>query len=175
VKRIAFAWVAPAAISGTKAVGQALTLPRTTRSRSSTYSISRLAGFATILSSLTFLLFYCSPALAQSQPLDQLPRKSNLPDAPVPSLRSAPQPQQQTYGTVSGRVVDQTGTGVAGANVKLMCDQGSVIQEAQSDDDGQFTFARVSPGALQLTIAAQGFATQMISGTLLSGEDYVFP
>ena len=122
-----------------------------------------------------FLLFPCSPASAQSQPPAQLRGESTLPDAPVPSLPAAALAQQPTHGTVSGRVVDQTGTGVVGADVKLMCDEGSVIQNVQSDDDGQYTFAHVSPGPVQLTIAADGFATQTNSGTLLSGENYLFP
>src|SRR5208283_1470874 len=79
------------------------------------------------------------------------------------------------YGTVSGRVVDQTGNGIVGADVKLMRDQEPVIQEVQSDDDGQFTFSHVFPGPLQLTIVAEGFATQVISSTLRSGENYVSP
>jgi Carboxypeptidase regulatory-like domain len=178
VKRIAFGVVGLVAISVfvTNVVGKALTLPRATRRKSSTHLLSRLLAPATILSCLTFLLFFCSAALAQSQqPLDQPPGEFNLPDAPEPSPRTGGQSQQQKYGTVSGRVVDQTGTGVAGAEVKLIRDQESIIQEVQSDDDGQFAFAHVSPGPLQLTIVAEGFATQVISSTLRSGENYLFP
>jgi hypothetical protein len=40
---------------------------------------------------------------------------------------------------------------------------------------GQFAFAHVSPGSLQLTIAAEGFATQVISSTLRSGENNLCP
>ena len=58
--------------------------------------------------------------------------------------------------------------------MKLMCDQESVIQEAQSDEDGRFTFTDVSYGPLQLTIVAEAFATQTITSTLGSGEN-VFP
>jgi len=137
-------------------------------------AISRLPVLTT-LSFLTFVVFYCSPALAQSQPLGRPPGAVNLPVALEPSLQAAAQSQQQTYGTVSGRVVDQTGHGVAGADSTLMRDQESVIQEVQPDDDGQFTFAHVSPGPLQLRIVAEGFTAQMVSGTLLFGENYVFP
>jgi hypothetical protein len=168
LKRIAFALVAPPAIAGTKANDQALNLP-------SSHLISHAPEFATILSCLMILLFFCFPAVAQLHPIAQQPRESNLPDAPKPSLGAAAQSQQQTYGTVSGRVVDQTGNGVAEASVKLMRDGESVIQEVQSDNDGQFTFVHVSPGPLQLTIVAEGFATQMISGALRSGENYIFP
>jgi hypothetical protein len=126
------------------------------------------------LSPPTFLLFFSAPAHAQ-QPVDQLRKSSDLPNAPEASPDAAAKPQQQVYCTVSGRVVDPSGNGVAGADVKLMRDQESVIQEGQSDEDGQFTFAHVSPGPLQLTIVAEGFTSQMISGTLRSGENCSLP
>jgi hypothetical protein len=75
-------------------------------------AISRLPVLTT-LSFLTFVVFYCSPALAQSQPLGRPPGAVNLPVALEPSLHAAAQSQQQTYGTVSGRVVDQTAVSLA--------------------------------------------------------------
>jgi hypothetical protein len=174
LKKIAFA---PAAIPvfGTKAVDQALALRSVARRESSSHLNSHSLGIAMILSWLMFPFFFWSPAFAQSEPVAQQPRKFNLPDAPEPPLGAAAQPQQQTYGRVSGTIVDQTGKGVAGADVKIMRDQESIIDEVQSDDDGQFTFAHVSPGPLLLTIVAEGFSTQMISGALRPGEDYLFP
>lgn len=158
---------------GTKAVGQALILLRATRRPSSTYLISRSLVAATILSSLVFLLFYGSSALAQSAPPGQLPREFDLLIAAEPAPLG--EPQQQMYAIVRGRVVDQTGNGVAGALVKLTRDEESVIQEVECDEDGQFIFVHVSPGPLQLTIAAEGFATETVSNTLRPGENYVFP
>ncbi|HWY45628.1 MAG TPA: carboxypeptidase-like regulatory domain-containing protein [Candidatus Sulfotelmatobacter sp.] len=172
--KVIFAIVDVAAVFGTNEVGQALILPSATRRKTSAHLISRSLILAAILSCLMFPLFFCSPALAQSQPPDHRPGQLNVPDEPKPSSPATAQPAQQTYGTVSGKVVDQTGTGVAGADVKLMRDQESGIQEVQSDDDGQFAFSRVSPGPLQLTIVAEGFVTKVISSTLRSGEDYVF-
>lgn len=158
---------------GTEAVGQALnTRLRATRQMSSTYLISRSLIATTILSSLMFLLFFCSSALAQLEPPGQPPRESDLPNAPEP--RGAAQPQQHMYGIVSGGVVDQNGIGVAGAHVKLMQDE-SMLQEGECDEDGQFIFVRVPPGPLTLTISAEGFATKTVSNTLPSGENYVFP
>jgi hypothetical protein len=48
-------------------------------------------------------------------------------------------------------------------------------QEVQSGADGQFSFANVSPGPFQLTVAAAGFATQTFSGVLHSGEIQTVP
>src|SRR5262249_54952889 len=143
VKRIVFGGVVALPLIspfGTKVVGQAFTLLGSARRKSSTPFISRLNIVVTTLSCLGFLLFFCSTALAQSQPLDQPPAKIDLPDAPEPLLSAPAAPQQQTYGTVSGRVVDQIGNGIVSASVKLACDQECVVQEVQSDDDGQFAF-----------------------------------
>lgn len=85
-----------------------------------------------------------------------------LPDAPGAS-------------TVSGTVVDRSGAVVAGARVRLTRQDPSSGQELQSGDNGQFSFASVSPGPFQLTITAAGFATQASSGVLHPGETYIVP
>ena len=64
---------------------------------------------------------------------------------------------------------------VAGAGVTLTHDQDSVTQEVQSDEDGHFAFGNVAPGLLQVTIVADGFTGQMVSGTLGPSENYLFP
>jgi hypothetical protein len=169
----AMADVATISVFGANEVSQALSLPRATRRKLSANLISRSLILAAILSCLMFPLFFCSSALAQSKPSDHRPGELNIPDEPKPSAATA-QAAQQTCGTVSGKVVDQTGTGVAGADVKLMRDQESVVEEVQSHDDGQFAFSHVFPGPLQLTVIAEGFATKVVSSTLRSGEDSVF-
>ena len=44
-----------------------------------------------------------------------------------------------------------------------------------SDDNGQFSFANVAPGAFQLTITSLGFTTQASAGVLRPGESYNAP
>jgi hypothetical protein len=103
-------------------------------------------------------------------------REFTLPDAPEPTLSAAAQTQQRkTFGTVSGTVVDQTGKGVAGANVTLTDDQDSVTQEVQSDEDGHFVFGSVAPGLLHLAIVADGFTGRMVSVSLRPRENYLIP
>jgi len=162
-------------ISGGKSAGQALSLQRATRWSSPIHFISRLPISATIASYLAFFLFFGSTVLAQSQLADQQPRGFDFPYAGKPSLDGIALPQQQTYGNVSGKVVDQTGNGVAGADVKLWRDQGSFSKTVLSDDDGNFSFDQVSPGPLQVAVVAEGFATQTVSCTLRSGENCLFP
>ena len=59
--------------------------------------------------------------------------------------------------------------------MKLTREGESAGQELLSGDDGEFYFANVAPGLFQLTITAEGFATQAVSGTLHPGESYVVP
>jgi hypothetical protein len=109
------------------------------------------------------VLCFGFPALAQSQQPPIVPAgQSSLPDAPAQD--------QQSPGSISGTVVDVTEMTVAGASVKLARDGQTESEEVTSGDDGQFSFANVAPGSFQLTITADGFATQTFSGTLHSGE-----
>ncbi len=51
----------------------------------------------------------------------------------------------------------------------------NIVQQIQTEEDGEFTFFHVIPESLQLTVAAEGFATQTSSFTLGSGENHVLP
>ena len=105
------------------------------------------------------------------------------------------QRDQELSGNVNGTVVDASGAVVSGAQVKLTRDDRTKDdrttkgepsndqspktqaqnQEVLSGADGQFSFANVSPGPFQLTVAAAGFATQTFSGVLRSGEIQTVP
>ena len=98
--------------------------------------------------------------------LAQTPPRAPVSDPVAPAAEQLP-------GIISGTVVDQSGAVVGGADVKLT--SGSQSQEAVSSGDGEFSFAKVAPGAFQLTITAAGFAAQTTSGTLTSGETYIVP
>src|SRR5215467_11069978 len=95
--------------------------------------------------------------------------------ASEPSPAGEAQPPLKSLGTVSGRVVDQNGSALAGIDVQIQADQESPIQEVQSGEDGRFNFDRVPPGPFQLTITGEGFVPQTISGPLGPGQDYVVP
>lgn len=77
-------------------------------------------------------------------------------------------------GTVSGRVVDQSGAIVAGAQVTLVVRNHQAIQQVVGED-GQFSFLNVEAGPFELTVAATDLAPQTISDVLLPGEYYVAP
>jgi Carboxypeptidase regulatory-like domain len=79
------------------------------------------------------------------------------------------------YGMVRGRIVDQNGKPIAAADVKVMHDPGTLIQQRQSDEDGEFAFDQVPAGDLQLVISEDGFSMQTISCTLRPGENSFIP
>jgi hypothetical protein len=84
-------------------------------------------------------------------------------------------PVQPSSGSISGMIIDPSGAAVSRARVALASDGPSARQEMLSNDDGQFSFGSVAPGPFQLTIAAQGFAPQSVSGILHPGETYNAP
>jgi Carboxypeptidase regulatory-like domain len=93
--------------------------------------------------------------------------------APADPTRPA---DPQAAGSVSGRVVDQSGSPVAGAHVKVrQAALPSATLETITNDDGLFAFSDIPSGAFQLEITQQGFATQTSSGILGSGESFRVP
>jgi hypothetical protein len=108
---------------------------------------------------LSLCVFVCGfPGQAQAQ------------QAPAESV-----PSDSVPGAVRGTVVDQTGSVVAGARVRITNDASTEGQEALTDDTGQFSFANIAPGAFKLKITAEGFATRSSSGMLRSGDTYTVP
>lgn len=116
---------------------------------------------------LILSLLLCAPATPARQTPTAAAAQSAQP--------AAQQPDPQSLGRISGRVVDPTGTAIPGATVKLTRDDQFPDQQRQSDDDGQFSFANVAPGSFHLTITAEGFATQSFSANLQPAEPYIVP
>jgi hypothetical protein len=118
-----------------------------------------------------------APPPAQSQQPATVPAARNGQTSPPETEPSSLRVQhgQQMPGTISGTVVDQTGTAVAGAQVTLSCGDQPRTQDALSDDDGLFSFVGVAPGPFQLTVSATSFAPQSVAGILQPGETDILP
>ena len=76
---------------------------------------------------------------------------------------------------IIGTILDPTGAVTVGAKVRLSYTQTSTSEEVVSGNNGQFSFSGVPAGAFQLTISAQGFASQTFSGALQSGQTFLVP
>ena len=125
---------------------------------------------------LSVLVLLCSfPAWSQQLPMDE-PAKSELADSKG-ALASADGQQnaEQRAGSISGKIIDQSGANIAGAAVKLVREGQSSALETTSNEDGLFAFSNVVPGPFQLTISSPGLASQDLSGTLQSRQAYVTP
>ena len=83
--------------------------------------------------------------------------------------------KQSASGHISGTILDQTGAVTVGAKVRLTGKNLPSSREVVSGANGQFSFSRVPPGPFQLTITAPGFATQVFSGELASGQTDLVP
>jgi hypothetical protein len=99
--------------------------------------------------------------------------------AQAPSQQLFPGQQRQDQcvpGSISGRVVDQSGASIIGARVRLTLGEQSSGEDVPTgdavltDDDGRFAFFHITPGMFHLEITFQGFASQNISGISRSGE-----
>jgi hypothetical protein len=130
--------------------------------------------------SLGFLLCgFPAPSPAQSPP----------PPPPTESPASQQLPAQQLpvpplSGTINGTIVDPSGAAVAGAVVRFTREGESTSQQAQhaqqveqalTDDNGQFSLPNIAPGPFQLTITAPGFTAEVVPGTVHPGEIYTVP
>src|SRR5262245_36674199 len=76
---------------------------------------------------------------------------------------------QQSPGTVTGLVADETGTPIGQATVTLTTDGGGQLH-GETGANGSFSLANVPAGPFQLTAAAPGFAAQALTGRVAAGE-----
>jgi Carboxypeptidase regulatory-like domain len=120
---------------------------------------------------------FLHPCLAHSQRIKLA--EAALPDAPSPGVPvvqdSFGQESHPSLGTISGTVVDQNGNFVVSATVRLSRPGQPMVQQGLSDGQGNFSLLGVAAGTFQLTITAEGFATQELPGNLRPGEALVMP
>jgi len=133
------------------------------------------AGSLIWLSLFVFPFGFPAPALAQPpQPQTAQPEVIHKFDAQEIGA-SASEPDQQSSGYISGTVLDKSGTVALGAQVRLTRNDQSPIRQVLSGNNGEFSFSHLPPGPFQVTIAAEGFATQRVSGALRPGQAYLVP
>jgi hypothetical protein len=96
-------------------------------------------------------------------------------DSQQTKARATQQPASEEPGSISGKLVDQSGANIVGAVVKLTRENDPSVRETTSDEDGLFAFSRVPPGAFRLSVSADGLRPQEVSGTVEAGKAYVTP
>lgn len=94
-----------------------------------------------------------------------------------------PVPGAASSGSIHGVVVDRGSAVYEGAHISLALAPSTgpssagpasngpdVVMETTSGSNGRFNFAGVPPGDFRLTVTSNGFATQVVTGTLHPGE-----
>src|SRR5215813_12522462 len=111
-------------------------------------------------SSFCLLLFLCGPS-ARSE---KLPGFRLTPNASAESQEqnapTARNPAPEPSGSISGKIVDQSGTNIFGAVVKLTRESDPSDLETTTNEDGLFSFSRVPPGQFTLMISWPGLVSQ---------------
>jgi hypothetical protein len=64
---------------------------------------------------------------------------------------------QQVTGSITGSVVDQTGSAMAGATVNLVSEQTGAVRTVTADSEGNFVFTAVTPGIYTVSVEQSGF------------------
>ncbi len=107
--------------------------------------------------------------LSPTLPSPTLLVSAALPDAP--GAQASPDPSSP--GSIHGVVANPEGTVYEGVRIELAQTTSTApVRVVMSDSGGRFNFAEVPPGPFKLTISSKGFATQVVSGLLHSGESY---
>jgi Carboxypeptidase regulatory-like domain len=129
------------------------------------FSVRRVSWISLVL------LIYALPAHAGQAPANT--------DARAATSPSAPAPDPQFTGHISGKVLDPSGVPLPRATVTLsgdnQTDNPTLDRQTQSDEEGQFFFPNVPAGPFRINVTAEGFAAQTFSGNLASGDSYVVP
>lgn len=69
---------------------------------------------------------------------------------------------QQTLGSVSGTVVDESGAAIAGATISLTSDQTAAARSTTTGANGVYTFKDLRIGTYTFTVSATGFSTEKL-------------
>jgi len=90
------------------------------------------------------------------------------PVVPLPeSVQLSPQTHAATLsggnGHLSGAVTDPSGAAIAGANVKLMDENNSIIAQTTTDSNGNYSFSSLSPGSYRVQTERPGFKTNLMT------------
>jgi len=109
------------------------------------------------------------PDAPQPQTIDQ-----NQSDTQAPVSTPQASPDQSTLGSIRGVVEDRDGAVYQGVHITLAetVPAPPSTRTTTTDINGRFLFSGVPAGAFKLTVSSEGFATQVVSGTLRVGESY---
>lgn len=74
---------------------------------------------------------------------------------------------QISFGRIAGRISDQSGAVVPGANVTAIEQNTNIARSIASDEQGRYVFPSLPPGKYKLQVQAQGFKTAEVAEVTL--------
>lgn len=99
------------------------------------------------------------------------------PVVPLPeAVQLSPQTHSATLvggnGRLTGTVRDQSNAFIAGANVRLLDENGGVVAQTTTDSNGQYSFSSLAMGNYRVEVEHQGFQKNVIAGlNIAPGEN----
>jgi hypothetical protein len=135
----------------------------------------RLSGrrFSSVFVLLAFVVVVScrfTPACAQTAPSGPSTAGAELPDAPQTA-----QGAKQSFGSISGSIIDVDGVLATGARVILTTEGSTQKRQATADAQGRFNFTGVPAGKFTLAVTSDGLEPSISSGVLHAGEDIQIP
>src|SRR5216684_1229685 len=98
-----------------------------------------------------------------------------LPESVQLSPQTHPATLMRGNGRLSGMVTDPSGAALAGANVRLLDENGGVIAQTTTESNGQYAFSGVAVGNYRLEVERQGFRKNLINSlNITPGEENQF-
>jgi outer membrane receptor protein involved in Fe transport len=73
-------------------------------------------------------------------------------------------------GALAGTVKDSSGASVVGAKVFLVSAQQAILNTAETDAEGSFSFANVAAGSYEVRVTGRGFDDRRVAAKVSSGE-----
>ena len=77
--------------------------------------------------------------------------------------------------TIAGRIMDQTGAVIPGAEIQAKLIKTALTRRTTSDDEGRYRLIQLEPGTYTIQISVPGFASQEMNGVAtVSGQSLQF-
>ena len=77
---------------------------------------------------------------------------------------------QQTLGSITGTVVDPSGSSIPGVEVKATSDETKLVRTAKSNGTGSYELVDLPIGTYTITFALNGFTTERIPGIVVQAD-----
>jgi hypothetical protein len=119
--------------------------------------VTRMAG-----AMLTAVLSLCAAAAGQSKSQEDKTCAVKI------AVKVEREPAQDGEATLAGKVLDQQGAVVAGAEVALVSEGTEKKLTTASTEDGEFRFSGLAAGKYSLEIKAAGFSNSKITGIVIN-------